>query len=226
MTLLPMPEQHTTARKPGGRPTAAQAIAIRSKIVAAAAAVLARNGYQNSSLEAIAMEAGVAKRTIYSRFDSKEQLFMAVVVDESRKIAHAFNALPASRGAAEQLEHLGLYLLKSLLSDCMIAIVRLVAAECLRLPATSRIAESGLDYLVTLVEVPLQRIAMDPLSAVELRWAAMAFVTLVAEPATRLALANVPPGPESAQRQHVRWSVRLFLKGYATSPSTLSPAAS
>jgi AcrR family transcriptional regulator len=49
-------------------------------IVRTAADVFARLGYDSTSLELIAAEAGLAKTTIYYHFDSKETLYAAVQV--------------------------------------------------------------------------------------------------------------------------------------------------
>ena len=50
-------------------------------IVAAATRIFLDAGYGNASMDAIAVEAGVAKQTLYSHFGSKAQLFEAIVHD-------------------------------------------------------------------------------------------------------------------------------------------------
>jgi TetR/AcrR family transcriptional regulator, mexJK operon transcriptional repressor len=57
----------------GGRPAKRQAI------VDAATCVFLRHGYAETSVDAIAAEAGVAKQTIYNHFGDKRQLFLAVI---------------------------------------------------------------------------------------------------------------------------------------------------
>jgi TetR/AcrR family transcriptional repressor of mexJK operon len=45
-------------------------------IAAAALALFARDGYERTSVDAIAAEAGVSKRTVYSHYGDKENLFL------------------------------------------------------------------------------------------------------------------------------------------------------
>lgn len=51
----------------------------RERLLAAAAAVFSRHGYRAASVEAIAREAGFSKGALYWHFDSKEDLFFALL---------------------------------------------------------------------------------------------------------------------------------------------------
>jgi AcrR family transcriptional regulator len=53
----------------------------RSQLIAAAATVFARRGFMAASLDEVAEEAGLTKGAVYSNFDSKEELFQAVIDD-------------------------------------------------------------------------------------------------------------------------------------------------
>jgi TetR/AcrR family transcriptional regulator, mexJK operon transcriptional repressor len=48
-------------------------------IAAAALVLFARDGYERTSVDAIASEAGVSKRTVYSHYGDKENLFLLVL---------------------------------------------------------------------------------------------------------------------------------------------------
>lgn len=50
-------------------------------IAAAALRLFLRDGYERTSVDAIAAEAGVSKRTIYNRYGEKETLFLSVLRD-------------------------------------------------------------------------------------------------------------------------------------------------
>ncbi len=52
----------------------------RDLIVEAAKKLFLEGGYGTTSMDALAAEAGVSKRTVYSHFDNKESLFGAVMV--------------------------------------------------------------------------------------------------------------------------------------------------
>jgi AcrR family transcriptional regulator len=51
----------------------------RAQLVDAAATVFARRGFAAASLDEVADEAGLTKGAVYSNFDSKEELFQAVI---------------------------------------------------------------------------------------------------------------------------------------------------
>jgi AcrR family transcriptional regulator len=68
------------------------------RILDAATAVFARQGYDRASMAAIATRAGVTKPTLYARFGSKEQLFQAAVQREyevrKARLFAAYSAAP------------------------------------------------------------------------------------------------------------------------------------
>jgi TetR/AcrR family transcriptional regulator, mexJK operon transcriptional repressor len=53
----------------------------REAIAQAALTLFASDGYERTSIDAIAAEAGVSKRTVYSHYGDKENLFLSVVRD-------------------------------------------------------------------------------------------------------------------------------------------------
>jgi AcrR family transcriptional regulator len=74
------PADTPCARK-RGRPLAGTEAARRQVLLAAAEKLFFEQGFGASSLEAIAKAAGISKKTIYCFFDSKEELFEAVLKD-------------------------------------------------------------------------------------------------------------------------------------------------
>lgn len=58
----------------------------RSEILRAALRVFARQGYGATVVEDIAREAGIGKGTLYLYFRSKEQIYMAALVEEARRL--------------------------------------------------------------------------------------------------------------------------------------------
>jgi TetR/AcrR family transcriptional regulator, mexJK operon transcriptional repressor len=61
-----------------GRPVGGSELK-RAAIVSAALRLFGRDGYARTSVDAIADEAGVSKRTIYNHYGGKENLFLSVV---------------------------------------------------------------------------------------------------------------------------------------------------
>ncbi|MGH8352349.1 MAG: TetR/AcrR family transcriptional regulator [Pseudomonas sp.] len=64
---------------PASGPGRPKDLAKRQAILEAAKTLFLRNGYDGSSMDAIAAEAGVSKLTVYSHFTDKETLFSAAV---------------------------------------------------------------------------------------------------------------------------------------------------
>jgi AcrR family transcriptional regulator len=82
----------------------------REELVGAAARVFARRGYHKATVEEIAAEAGFTTGAVYSNFDGKEQLFLAIAdrqveerVAEVGAIAEAAEGEAPGRDAAVQL---------------------------------------------------------------------------------------------------------------------------
>ena len=58
----------------------------KSRILAAAASVFAKQGYQQTTIDQIAEAAGVAKGSVYLAFDSKEDLFYGLFEEFTRDV--------------------------------------------------------------------------------------------------------------------------------------------
>jgi AcrR family transcriptional regulator len=78
--------------------TEARKAAVRKRIVAAARRLIARGGYTEAQITAVAAEAGVATGTVYRHFPSKAELFAEVFREASQ---HEVDAMrEAVRGAS------------------------------------------------------------------------------------------------------------------------------
>jgi AcrR family transcriptional regulator len=62
-----------------GRLPAAEAALIPERLLDAATALFVQRGYANTSMDAIARQAGASSKTVYSRFANKEEVLRAVV---------------------------------------------------------------------------------------------------------------------------------------------------
>lgn len=77
----------------------------RNEILDAATAAFRRDGYESTSMDSIAEQAGASKRTVYNHFGSKETLFRAVV-DRMMETVRASKRVKfdPERSAREQLQ--------------------------------------------------------------------------------------------------------------------------
>ena len=80
----------------------------RDRLIAAVGEVIAEKGFQAATLDEIAARAGLTKGAVYDNFDSKDQLFMALVLKASRERLERFK-WPTDRSGTvrERLRRLG-----------------------------------------------------------------------------------------------------------------------
>jgi AcrR family transcriptional regulator len=79
----------------------------RADVLAAAAAEFAEKGFDGAQMSALAARAEVALGTLYSLFESKEQLFQAVIETSANAVRDSIQAeVAAISGARERLLHL------------------------------------------------------------------------------------------------------------------------
>jgi AcrR family transcriptional regulator len=73
------PADSAARRRPRGRPRLEDVADIENELVEVALAEFLRHGYGGTSMATIVKAAGVSKTTLYSRFASKEDLFIAMM---------------------------------------------------------------------------------------------------------------------------------------------------
>lgn len=77
----------------------------RHDIVEAAARVFARAGFHDATMQAIAREAGFTAASLYTYFDSKDEIYTAILDDLRGGLVGTFEAhLPSGLTFAQQLE--------------------------------------------------------------------------------------------------------------------------
>ncbi|EIV92615.1 TetR/AcrR family transcriptional regulator [Frankia sp. QA3] len=118
----------------------------RQAILQAAWTVFSRDGYSHATIEAIAMEARVAKTTIYNHFGDKETLLRhAVAADAERVAARNIAAIerlvPDRTRLRAALEELGYQLLRCHCDEQSWQLRRILVAEVGRLPDLLDIAD-------------------------------------------------------------------------------------
>lgn len=114
----------------------------RAAIVEAAAQAFFRNGYEATSIEAVAEEAGVSKVTIYNHFGDKRALFAAAVDCQCARLQSVLKTVPVGSGPIrDRLMTIGETFVAFLARPEMIQFDRRVAAE------TSHTPEIGTSFL-------------------------------------------------------------------------------
>src|SRR5689334_18836310 len=75
-----------------GRPRLLDDVARRERLVAAAEHVFVEMGYSAASMDGIARRAGMSKKTIYQVFETKHELFAAVIDSRRNELAAMIQA--------------------------------------------------------------------------------------------------------------------------------------
>lgn len=89
----------------------------RRRILESAREVFFRDGFMPANLDEVAEKAGVAKGTLYRYFDSKADLYVAVLADNGKVFAERMQEVAASGGSAvETLQKLSRFYLDHWLS--------------------------------------------------------------------------------------------------------------
>src|SRR5271165_2225146 len=78
----------------------------REAIVEAAERLFLQRGFGSVSMDELAEAAGVARRTLYNQFTSKEEIFRAMLLRVSGQLEHAFPPGIETQGDVEEVLHL------------------------------------------------------------------------------------------------------------------------
>jgi TetR/AcrR family transcriptional regulator, mexJK operon transcriptional repressor len=198
----------------------------RMTILSAGRELFLGNGYQGTSVDAIAASAAVSKQTVYKHFGDKHELLMAIVNDALETTVTAFVARASTLAETTQLERdltaLGRDYLSAVLQETVVQLRRLVVGEANRLPelaalyyerAPRRMLSAFADSFARLHQRGL-------LEAPEPNVAAEHFAFLLVGRCIDQALFCGGPRVESGVDvdRHVQAGVRVFLAGYRPQP--------
>lgn len=212
----------------GGRPSGAEAEQLSRDLLEAAKRLFMEQGFERTSMEAIAAAAGVTKRTLYRRMTDKTAVFEAAV--RLYAAEHVLPPLPAREGRSleDQLLAATDHLLGWILQPDVLAMYRITIAEAAQFPALARIvAEVPVAQTTSAIEQIL--LAAAPAVAPEaVRLGAEQFMLAVASGPFHSAVQGIDaPGLTSEKRARAHRGVRLFLSGWAAFSAAQSgpPAA-
>jgi AcrR family transcriptional regulator len=112
----------------------------RDAIIAIAQESFVANGYDGTSMSAIASRLGGSKGTLYNYFKNKEELFIAVVEKKCKAIQELLHdaEIESSGDLKTAITSFGTHFLELILNDDSIATYRLATAESARFPEIGR----------------------------------------------------------------------------------------
>lgn len=205
----------TFRRGPGGRPTRAEAERRHQALLDTASRLFIARGLDGVSLEAIAEEAGVAKRFVYARYRDKGDLFVdtlkRLIEDRVAFIGgYDVGSAPVAEGLllfAEQLENVAV-------QPQALALYRIIITEWPRFPAlkqlfAEKMQKNALSGVTRILEIYRTR---GEIQFSEAALTAELFLTLVVHGARGRALIDMGMTP-AERRQRLEAAIRLFLDG-------------
>jgi TetR/AcrR family transcriptional repressor of mexJK operon len=188
----------------------------RNAILMAAAELFLEQGYEPVSMDAIALKADVSKRTVYSYFDGKTELFSAVLLAHCNSMGGI--ALPdhvAGHEPHKVLTEFGRTFLRMITSPRAVAMQRVIFREVDRLPEVGRIFfQAGPQRHITkLAEYLGQAEAEGKLEVGDATRAAYLFMSIVkAQFHLQQLCGLIHEVPPQAIERAVKDSVAFFLK--------------
>lgn len=209
----PCPKAHA-----GGRPTREDAEARQLRMLDVAQSAFLAQGYAEATLDGIARDSGVAKKTLYEHFGDKAGLFAAVV----QRLRHAWTAglhdiVIDSTDPGLALQGAALHLLDVGTRSDMIELHRLLLIEARRFPdlINASYDERGALVDMTPLSSYLRRAAEEGLLQFDdVDLATEQFVYLVLGGIRTRILRGVSSRPDAKTRARIaHQAVRIFLHG-------------
>lgn len=194
----------------------------RTTILSAGRDLFLSQGYQGTSVDAIAASAEVSKQTVYKHFGDKHELLMAIVNDALETTVSAFVARTSTLAESTDLERdlialAGDYL-RAVLQEPVVQLRRLVVGEANRLPELAALYYDRVPgrMLAAFAECFARLDERGLLEVREPSVAAEHFAFLVVGRGIDQALFCGGPQVESTidVDHHGRAAVRVFLAGY------------
>lgn len=201
--------------RPTGRPSLEAAGQLEEALLVAALKVFIDAGFQAASMEAIAREAGVTKRTLYRRARNKGDLFVDVVDRLAQQAGMPQLSCIAPGPLEQRLTSASVILLEWLLEPKSLALYRLVVAEAAQHPGLARTVDGPFQRATDAVAAILAFDDSRPVHTIRL--GADMFVRLVAgEALDRAAQGIEPAGVTEQVRERSFAALDFFLAGWRT----------
>jgi TetR/AcrR family transcriptional repressor of mexJK operon len=193
----------------------------RKAILEAAKNLFLSNGYDGSSMDAIAAEAGVSKLTVYSHFTDKETLFSAAVKAKcEEQLPELLFELPADASIESVLLNIGRSFHQLINSRESVELHRVMVAMANQDPKLARMFyEAGpLQVLREMTGLLAQANQAGKLRIEQPLNAAEHFFCLIKGGHNfRLLIGCCPPQEGEEAEQHVQEVVELFIRAYTPS---------
>jgi TetR/AcrR family transcriptional repressor of mexJK operon len=206
-----------TVSRPGvGRPTPAQQEQRHQELLNVALDVFLERGFEPATMEEIAIQVGMSKRTVYARYEDKGALFKAAVrrAIERYTVPRAVVESVATDDLEETLVAIARQRIANVATPVATKLQRILSAQSYRFPELFNAAfEEGAGPTISFLGDLFARYhAQGKITVTEPQRAASAFLSLaVGGPARIIVSGNRLDDTEI--EKHVRFAVGLFLVG-------------
>jgi AcrR family transcriptional regulator len=215
-----MPSPTRTPRRQG-RPTLDEAARIDLDVREHALRLFLENGYEATSMDAIADAAGTTKASLYARFPGKDILFQSVLT-----WAVARDDWPSPEPSPPPFDDLeaallaiGQAALHRALEPAMIQLGRIAIAQAARFPdVAGKIGELSWPRMQLVANLLRHHAAIGAIHAPEPELLAEQFVALVAGIPARMASFGIVRSTQT-QQHHLKVAIDLFLHGVTREPT-------
>ena len=187
-------------------------------IIEAARKVFLSNGFDGASMDTIALTAGVSKRTVYNRFESKEALFGSAIEETCRRILPVnLEQFELSLPPKEFVDRFAHVFVKAILEPEAIALRRIAVFEASRKPSLGvNYLEHSLYFMVDAFSKVIERFnARGIVKAEDARLAICQLGALITEPLyTEVVLGAIPDDLDAAIDKQITSGLDAFWRIY------------
>lgn len=200
-----------------GRPLRGTEGEITLRILEAATQVFLKQNFESVSIDDIASAARISKKTFYTRFSSKGDLFEAFVVRFIDGRVLSAEQIDLSKSTvAEALHDVAVSILQTVLHPDVVALQRNVLAEAVRFPELARLLHDfGRSRLVVIVERCLEEgVRRSEIQVDDIHFTAEHFVTtVIRSPLYRAVIGLDRPEFSHTKHEDLKRTLNLFLRG-------------
>jgi TetR/AcrR family transcriptional regulator, mexJK operon transcriptional repressor len=193
----------------------------RDQIVDAACRLFLENGYELTSMDAVAAQANVSKRTVYSHFQSKETLFIDIMEDMCHLFGEgALDRIDMAARPADFLREAARFLRSKIMDPNLQALMRAIISQATAFPEMGqKFWATGPGTFQTVVAEYLRsQSAAGILDVPDPLLSASLFQGMVAGPyfLPMIFTGSAENGPEQTEKV-IDAAVTLFLQGHCVS---------
>ncbi|RZK02765.1 MAG: TetR/AcrR family transcriptional regulator [Novosphingobium sp.] len=212
-----MNEASAISRPGAGRPTREQAEARHAELLDHALDHFLDKGFEQATIEAIAADVGMTKRTVYARYPDKASLFRAAVSRAIERYAIPEDRIHATEipgDLAQTLTNIAMLRIDLVSSPQGLKLQRIIQTESYRFPEifTDTYEIGALPTIKFLAKLLRRETEAGNLAVEDTFTAANAFISMVVTGPVKLILAAIPLPTEELDRR-IAFGVDLFLNG-------------